>query len=333
MSKIRWMLPLLLAGMVIASGFGFVKYYNGYEGAGEHWAPESPIAHETARFTTDMGAEGDYRVIVEKRSSKFPLFFVEYQTPGTVLDMLIHSDDGVVTFDQQFADEGQYQVRVQHIIHPDHKEVIDFTVQTPLVKYTNDVLLCLFLLAAGFLSGSRLRALAVICLLVNAVGLAAPNQAMAHGMAGEHPLQSNGNQWDDVKLQWLHGKSPIGQANRTPMDWQMQLTQDGKAVPRVPFSLDVVHSETHLPVLHVEGVAKDGVIHVQYSPPDGTDYEFQVRAVIHDRVYHLSLAGSAEAIPPTAGRKWASFLIMMVPLLLGMVWGWKRKAACHDSAC
>jgi len=325
MNKIKWMLPVLLAGIVIASGFGFVQYYNGYEGPGEHWAPESPIAHETARFSTDMGEAGDYRIIVEKKSSKFPLFFVEYQTPGKVLDMTIHSDDGIVHFDQQFTDEGHYRVSVQHTIHPDDPEVIDFTVQTPLVKYTNDVLLFVFLLAAGFLSGSRLRALAVVCLFVSIAGLGMPNQAMAHGMmGGEHQPYSISAQTGKISLQWLHGKAPEGQANRAPMDWRLQLSKAGKPVERAPFVLDFVHSETHFPVLHIDGVANNGVIHVQYSPPDGTDYTLQVRTVIDGQVYHLALPGSAEAIPPTIWRKWQSFLLMMVPLLIGMFWGWTR---------
>ena len=325
MNRIKWMLPLLLAAVVIASGFGFVQYYNGYEGPGEHWAPESPIVHETARFSTDMGAAGDYRVIVEKKSSKFPLFFVEYQTPGKVLDMMIHSDDGMVQFNQQFADEGEYRITVQHTIHPAHQEVIDFTVQTPLVKYTNDLLLCLFLLAAGFLSGSRLRALALVCLFFSFSGLDMPTQAMAHGMAGgEHQPHVISDQAGDVSLRWLHAKAPEGQANRTPMDWRLQLSKAGRAVDRAPFILDFIHSETHFPVLHIEGVAKNGVIHLKYSPPDGTDYTLQVRTVIDGQVYHLALPASAEAIPPTVWRKWQSFLLMMVPLLIGMFWGWTR---------
>jgi len=328
MNKINWMLPALLAGMIVAAAFGFVAYYNNYEGPGEHWAPASPIAHETARFGTDMGDAGDYRVIVEKISSKFPLLFVEYQTPGNVLDMTIHSDDGIVHFAQQFADEGHYRVTIQQIIQPDHTEVVDFTVQTPLVKYTNDVLLFLFLLAAGFLSGKRLRALAVVCLMVSAAGFSMPNQAMAHGIGGEHqshPISNpTRNQAGEIVLQWFNGKAPLGQANRVPMDWSMRISRAGEPVARAPFTLDVVHSETHHPVLHIEGVANQGVIQVKYSPPDGTDYEFQVRTVIDGHDYHLSLPGSAEAIPPTSARKWASFLIMMVPLLIGMGWGWKR---------
>jgi len=325
MSKITGMLPLVLAGLIIASAFGFVKYYNAYEEPGEHWAPASPIVHDTARFTTDMGSTGDFHVSIEKISSKFPLFFVEYQPPGKILDMTVHSDDGIVRMAEQFADEGHYRITVQQTIHPAHKEVIDFTVQTPLVKYSNDVLLFVFLLAAGFLSGKRLRALAVVCLLVFAGGIATPEQAMAHGMAGSTGAVSFPRQLDGVSLTWLHGKAPEGQANREPMDWRMQISKEGKPVASAPFALDVVHSETHLPVLHVEGVANHGVIQIKYSPPDGTAYEFQVRAIMNNKVYHLGLQGEAEAIPPTVWRKWQSFLIMMVPLLTGMAWGWKRK--------
>jgi len=329
MSKVTWMLPLFLAAAVIASGLGFVKYYNGYEGPGEHWAPASPIAHASARFTTDMSNGGDYHVTVEKLSSKAPLFFVEYQTPGKVLDMMVHSDDGIIRLSEQFADEGKYRITVQHTIHPTHNEVVDFTVQTPLVKYTNDVLLFLFLLAAGFLSGSRLRSLAMVALVVTVGGLGLPNHAEAHGsMGAETGAVSFENTEGDVSLHWLQGQSPTGEANRAPMDWRMQLTQAGQPVGNVPYSLDFVHLESGFPVLHTEGVtSNDGVIDLKYSPPDGTEYELQVRAVVQGKVFHLGLKGEAEAIRPTAGRKWSSFLLMMIPVLLGMVWGWKRKAS------
>jgi len=318
------MLPLCLAAAVIASGFGFVKYYNGYESLGEHWTPESPIAHESARFATDMGAAGDYIVHVEKLTSKAPLFFVEYQTLGAVLDMTMHSDDGIVRFAQQFADEGAYRVSVQHTIHPNHKEVIDFTVQTPLAKYTNDVLLFVFLLAAGFLSGKRLRGLMVLCLMVVAGGMAVPEQAMAHGTGDETQAVTFPNQVDDVSLTWLQGKYPRGEANRSPLDWRMQINKAGKTVSHAAYVLDVVHLESGFPVLHSEGVTINGVIDVKYSPPDGTDYQLQVRTVIDGSVYHLGLNASAEAIRPTAARKWTSFLLMMIPVLLGMAWGWGR---------
>jgi hypothetical protein len=319
------MLPIVLAGLVIASGFGFVTYYNGYEGPGEHWAPESPIAHEMARFATDMSNEGDYHITVEKLESKAPLFFVEYQTPGKVLDMTVHSDDGIVRLAEQFADEGKYRITVQHTIHPDHNEVIDFTVQTPLSKYTNDVLLFIFLLAAGFLSGSRLRGLAMVMLVFTVGGFSAPEQALAHGMGGETQAVTFASEVDDVSMTWLNGKAPVGEANRTPMDWRLQLSKSGKPVANAPFVLDFVHLESAFPVLHIEGVANNGVINLKYSPPDGTDYQRQVRTVIDGKVYHLGLEAEAEAIRPSGGRKWSSFLLMMIPVLLGMLWGWKRK--------
>jgi len=325
MIKIKFMLPLVLAGLVIASGFGFVKYYNAYEGPGEYWAPESPIAHESARFAVDMGEAGDFAVTVEKLASKLPLFFVEYQTPGTVLDMVVHSDDGIVRLAEQFTDEGEYRITVQHTIHPGHKEVVDFRVQTPLTKYTNDVLLFAFLLAAGLFSGSRLRALAMVMLVVAVGGFATPEQAMAHGSGNETQAVAFTSIVDDVSLAWVQGKAPIGDANREPMNWRLQLSKAGKPVVRAPFTLDFVHSETHFPVLHIEGIANNGMINFKYSPPDGTTYELQVRTVIDGKVYHLGVGGGADAIRPTAGRKWSSFLLMMIPLLMGMIWGWKRK--------
>ncbi len=330
MRNIKWMLPLLLAAIVIASGLGFVTYYNNYEGPGEHWAPQSPIAHEIAQFSTDMGAEGDYLVHIEKLSSKLPLLFVEYQTPGPVLDMTIHSDDGIVRLNQQFADEGAYRISVQHTIHPDHKEVIDFTVQTPLAKYANDLLLLLFLLFAGLISGKRLRALALgtLCLIASSLMLSAPDDALAHNIGGEHQTTTIGSRADDVQLTWLRGQAPEGEANRTPIDWSMQLTRAGRPVRRAAYELDFIHLESGFPVLHAEGVTTgNGAIHLKYSPPDGTEYRLQLRAVIDGRVRHLALEGEAQPIRPTAGRKWSSFLLMMVPLLLGMIWGWRREGA------
>ncbi|MDX8396836.1 MAG: hypothetical protein R8K49_00800 [Mariprofundaceae bacterium] len=323
MSRVKWTLPLWLAAVVIMSGFGFVSYFNSYEEVGEHWTPKSPIAHETARFSTDMGAEGDYLLHIEKLSSKLPLLFVEYQTPGLVLDLTVHSDDGMVHLSQQFADEGLYRISVQHLIHPNHKEVIDFTVQTPLVKYSNDILLFVFLLLAGFVSGKHLRGLAVLLVVVSS-GMVVPDQAFAHSLSGEHQVMEVGADVDDVQLAWLHGRSPMGEANRSPMDWSLTIHKAGKLVKHAAYDLDFVHLESGLPVLHVEGVANNGVIALKYSPPDGTDYQLQLRTVIEGRVYHLALRGSAEAIHPTASRQWASFLLMMIPVLIGMVWGWKR---------
>ncbi len=318
----------MLAALVIFAGFAFVKYYNGYEAPGEHWAPASPIAHATARFATDMGAAGDYRISIEKLSSKAPLFFVQYQAPGPILDVKIHSDDGIVRLSQQFADEGQYRITVQHTISPEHKEVIGFTVQTPLVKYTNDVLLFAFLLLAGFFSGKRLQRLAVVMFVLLASGLSLPQTAMAHHMSGgkQHGMTIS-HHVNDVQLRWLHGKAPVGAANRQPMDWSMQLIKGGKPVQHAVYDVDFIHLETHFPVLHIEGISTgNGTIELRYSPPDGANYQLQVRTVIDNKVYHLALNGSAEAIPPSSGRKWASFLLMMIPVLTGMAWGWKRSA-------
>jgi len=325
MTKFKWMLPLVLAGLVITSGFTFVSYYNGYEGPGEHWTPESPIAHDMAFFTTDMSAEGDYIVRIEKLESKAPLFFVEYQTPGTVLDMNVHTDDGIIRLSEQFADEGKYRITIQHTIHPDHKEVVDFTVQTPLFKYANDILLIVFLALAGLLSGSRLRGLAMICLVVAASGFTQPQSAMAHGTGGDIQSVTFASEVNGVSLSWLQGNAPVGEANRKPMDWRMQISKDGQPVKRAAYILDIIHIESGHPVLHTEGVAARGIVNLKYSPPDGTDYQLQVRTVVDGKVYHLALEAEAEAIRPTDARKWSSFLLMMVPFLIGLLWGWKRQ--------
>ncbi len=325
MRKAGWMLPLGLAGMVIAVALGFVQYYNGYEEPGEHWAPAAPVAHESARFFTDMGSAGDYIVRIEKLRSKFPLLFVEYQTPGTVLEETVHTDDGFIRLSEQFADEGDYRITVQHTIHPMHKEVIDFTVQTPLFKYANDAVLFALLFLAGWLSGARLRALMMVCMLAMAGLSFAPGSAWAHGAGGEHQSSPLGPELDGVRLTWLAGHAPTGEANRAPMDWSMVITKDNRPVRRASYALDFVHLESGMPVLHTEGVTTNGgVIRLKYSPPDGTDYRLVVRADVDGRVYHLALTGAAEAIRPTAGRQWASFLLMMIPALGGMVWGWRR---------
>ncbi len=322
MTYLKGMLPLGLAGLVIAAALGFVRYFDAYEAPGEHWAPASPIAHEPARFMTDMGSPGDYIVKVEKLESKFPLLFVEYQTPGPVLDLTVHSDDGIIRLDQRFADEGRYRISVQHTIHPMHREEIEFTVQTPLSKYAVDALLFLMLLAAGYFSGRRLRELSLAALLLMA--LAAPGgNAWAHG-GGGHAAEPLGAETDGIALGWVAGHAPHGEANRAPMDWRLRLTKNGKPVRHALYDLEFVHLESGQPVLHVQGATVNGVIPLRYSPPDGTDYQLFVRAIVDGKAYHLALEGAADAIRPTAAREWESFLLLMLPAVAGMMWGWRR---------
>ncbi|MDQ6964444.1 MAG: hypothetical protein Q9M13_05935 [Mariprofundales bacterium] len=319
MNTLKKFLPLFLAAAVICMALLFVVYFNDYERAGEHWTPASPLTHETARFTTDMGAEGDYLITVEKVSSKYPLLFVEYQPPGIIMQSTIHSDDGTIRLDQRFADEGEYRITVQHTIHPNHNEVINFTVQTPLFKYANDAALSLLLLLAGWVSGRRLRQLFVAVLLCIVV-TAAPSSGWAHGHGGK-PLMVTGDEM--VKLSWLH-HPPDGFANSAPLEWSVQLRNGGELVESVPFHLEIVHSESHFPVLSLSGVTVDGTIPLRYSPPDGTDYQLLLEAVVAGRLYHLGVDATAKAIQPTVLRKWQSFALMLIPLLIGMVVGWRR---------
>jgi len=168
----------------------------------------------------------------------------------------------------------------------------------------------------------------MITLVVLTGGMTQPVPVFAHGAAGDIQVMEVSNEVDDIKLNWLAGKAPTGEANRTPMDWRMQPTKAGTPVQRAAYELDFVHLESGYPVLHMEGVTTDkGVIDLKYSPPDGTGYQLQIRAHINGRVYHLALMGEAEAIHPTGWRKWQSFLIMLVPLMIGMVWGWRRHNA------
>jgi len=322
MHKMKWMLPLVLAGSVIGGALGFTRYFNAYERPGEHWAPASPIAHETARFMADMGAPGDYRVQVEKLSSKFPLLFVEYQPPGPLLDASVHSDDGIVRLDQQFADEGQYKISVQHTIHPNHREDINFTVQTPLSKYAMDVFLFVVLLIAGAVSGRRLRELFALCLIVAGSFGMAPDQAMAHGLGGEHQPHPLNARVDDVAMIWATGSVPHGPANRSPLDWSIRITKGDKPARHGIYDLDIIHLESGLPVLHLEGVASNGLIPLKYSPPDATDYRLQLRTAVDSRVYHLALEAVADAIRPAPMRQWKSFILLMIPVFIGMIWGW-----------
>jgi len=326
---VQGLLPVLLAAAAIVSGLLFVKYYNAYEAPGEHWVPASPVTHETARFSIDLGGAGLYHIRIEKRASKFPLLFVEYQPPGIIMDTEVYSDDGMIRLNQRFADEGTYRITVQHTIHPAHREVIDFTVQTPLVKYVTDVFFFVLLLLAGYLSGKNLRRLMVVCLCVGAVGLATPHTASAHGMPQGHAPMHMVQDVDGVSLQWLHGTPPRGAANRKPMDWSVQLLSTSTTLQHIPFDLDIVHGETGFPVFHLEGVAEHGVIPLQYSAPDGTDYQLRVRAIVDGKVYHLSQSASADAIRPTASRQWKSFILLMIPALLGIFWGWRRQATAR----
>lgn len=329
----RWtrvLLPALLAGGLIVGALLFVRWFDAYEAPGEHWAPASPTVHERARFMTDMGTGGDYRVQVEKLASKFPPLFVEYQTPGPILDATVHSDDGIVRLEQAFADEGAYRITVQCLDHPEHREVIDFTVQTPLSKYAVDGLLILLLFAAGYASGRRLRALAAAVLLLAGVGMAAPADAWAHGGHG-HAARPGGARADALTLDWLSGHAPHGVANRSPMDWGVRLMRAGAPV-EAHYALDVVHLETGLPVLHIEGRTVHGTIPLRYSPPDGTTYRLVVRAIAGGREHHLAIEGAADALRPTAARQWLSFALLMAPALLGMAWGWWRGAGASRHA-
>lgn len=313
---------MFLAVVAVGSGLGFVQFFNAYELPGEHWAPASPIVHETARFATNTGAEGDYLIQIEKVESKFPLLFVEYQPPGMIVDTIVHSDDGMIRLSQQFADEGQYRISVQDTIHPERREVLDFTVQTPLIKYATDLFFFVLLLLAGLISGKRLHALMIICMALGA-GVMNPDVVMAHGMMDGQQNMNMPKQKDDVSLQWLQSKPPAGAANRKPLDWSLRITRAGKVVHNAVFDLDIVHSETGFPVLHLEGIAKDGVIPLKYSPPDGADYQLQLRSAMDGRTYHLALEAAAQAIHPTATRQWQSFVLLMVPVSIGMFWGWK----------
>ena len=325
MNWIRPLLPVTMAGVIIGGALLFVRYYNAYEAPGEYWAPASPVVHENSRFMADMGAAGDYRVQIEKLRSKLPLLFVEYQPPGPILDVAMHSDDGVLRLDERFADEGDYRIIVQDVKRPGHRQVVDFVVQTPLAKYSVDVLLLVLLLAAGFVSGRRLRTLARMALLAAVVIGGGMPSAWAHG--GHHrSAPSVAQEQGGLTLAWAAGRAPTGAANRSPMDWRLQILNHGLPVSRAAYALDFLHLESGHPVLHLEGVAVNGEIPLRYSPPDGTDYRLLVRAVVDGRVHHLALEGAAEAIRPTTGRQWASFLLLMTPVVIGMAWGWKRGA-------
>lgn len=326
MRWLRGMAPLALAGLIIVGALMFVRWFNAYEAPGDHWAPAAPVAHELARFSTDMGTPGDYRVQIEKLRSKFPLLFVEYQPPGPVLDAIVHSDDGIVRLDEQFADEGGYRISVQHVIHPGHREDIDFTVQTPLSKYFVDVALFALLLGGGYLSGRRLRALSMAAVALLLGGIACAPAAWAHGGHGQ-PAEALSAEDGELAIHWASGHAPRGPANRAPMDWRLKVLTHGHRVERAAYALDFVHLETGLPVLHLEGVTVNGEIPLHYSPPDGTDYQLFVRLIANGREHHLALDGAAEAIRPTPARQWASFLVLMTPALIGMAWGWKRGSA------
>jgi len=313
--------PLLLAAVVIVAALGFVRYFNAYEAPCDHWAPASPVSHEIARFSTDMGAAGDYRITVKKLAAKLPLLFVEYQPPGLMVASTIHSDDGIIRLDQQFADEGDYQITVQHTIHPNHNETINFTVQTPLSKYANDALLFALLLLAGWISGRRLRQLSIVAMLLMVV-TAMPGQGWAHGDGGAHMAAAVAAEDGSLTLAWLH-KAPDGFANNVPLDWSVRLLNKGQPMGHLPFHLEIVHSETHFPVLSLSGVTLNGAIPLRYSPPDGTDYQLLLQVVVAGKVHHFVLDASAKPIRPTALRKWQSFGLMLVPLLLGMAGGWR----------
>jgi len=312
-----------MAVTIIIVALSFVRYFNSYEAPGDHWAPASPITHETARFITNMGAGGDYHISVEKMVSKFPLLFVEYQPPGLIVETTIHSDDGIILLNQRFADEGHYRITVQHTVDSNNNETIDFIVQTPLFKYADDLFLFVCLLLAGWISGRRLQQLFPVAMLLLVLLVSTPHSASAHG---EHnstytPL-SVGTQSGSLTLSWLHHHPPHGFANNAPLDWSIQLGNATHRIGNIPFLLEIIHSETHFPVLTLSGVATDGTIPLRYSPPDGTDYQLRLQTAVDGKLHHFTLDATAQPIQPTAQRKWQSFAIMLIPLLIGMGWGW-----------
>jgi hypothetical protein len=328
MRVINALLPILLAAAVVGAALLFVRYFASYEAPGENWAPASPVAGELASFQADLKRPGVYDVNVEKLSSKLPLLFVEYKSPGTVLDTRLELPDGKLRFKMRFIDEGQYRVVIRAAADGvAAKPVFDqqFDVQTPLAKYAVDVLFAVLLLAAGFLSGRQLRHLAAALLLVVLLNVQ-PTPVFAHEMGAAHHAVETG----ELSLT-LVNRDDQGVANSSPLSWDMQFRQQSVVLTHLAFDLEVIHGESGQPVLALAGVMPGDRLTLRYAPPDGADYKIETRVFGTSPAAvpaaYVSAWVHTEAKSPTGARHWLSFMVLMFPALLGMAWGYWKKTA------
>ena len=336
----RWLkatVPVMLAALIVGAVWLGVRYYDAYEAPGAHWAPASPIAGELASFRADLARPGAYRVTVEKLSSKLPLLFVEYQPPGPLLDTRMELPDGQLRLKLRFADEGQYRIAAWQDAAADAPPVFEhgFAVQTPLARYAVNVILVVVLLAAGYASGRQLRRLAMgaltsILLIVISLGLVLPvTPSHAHGTAPA--TTAAGANSHGLSLGFVHLDQRNAYANSAPLLWDLHVLQAGVPLDHAAFDLEVIHGESRQTVLALAGVTPGDRLPLRYAPPDGTSYEIALRIMRAAKtdgaapLVHVSAFTQAEAKAPTTTRQWQSFILLMIPALAGMAWGYGKK--------
>ena len=337
----RWLkatLPMVLAALIVGTVWLGVRYYDAYEAPGTHWAPANPIVGELASFRADLARPGVYRVTVEKLSSKLPLLFVEYQPPGPLLDTRMELPDGQLRLKLRFADEGQYRIAAwQAGAAADAPPVFEhgFAVQTPLARYAVNVILVVVLLAAGYASGRQLRRLAMgaltgILLIIISLGLVLPvTPSHAHGTAPASA--ATGVDSSGLSLRFMHPNQRNAYANSAPLLWDLHVLQAGVPLDRAVFDLEVIHGESRQTVLALAGVTPGDRLPLRYAPPDGTNYEIALRIMRAAKtdgaapLVHVSAFTQAEAKAPTTTRQWQSFILLMIPALAGMAWGYGKK--------
>lgn len=329
------LLPIVLATAVVGAAWLFVRYSESYEVPGANWAPASPIAGELAGFQADLGQPGVYDVSVEKLASKLPLLFVEYKSPGPLLDTRLELPDGKLRLKMRFVDEGQYRIVIRYAAdgvsaQPAFEQ--QFTVQTPLSKYAVDGLFVALLLAAGYLSGHQLRQLAVpvAAVLLTVLLSVQATPGYAHDMEHAHFTEEKNNH--GLSLRFVN-RNYQGVANTSPLPWDMQVQQENVALAHVAFDLEVIHGESGQPALAFAGVMPGDQLTLRYAPPDGADYKIETRVASTSETAgvvppnYIFAWVHTEAKSPTAARHWLSFMVLMFPALLGMAWGYWKKLA------
>lgn len=321
------LLPIVLAALVVAAALLFVRYFVSFDAPGENWAPASPVAGELASFQADLGQPGVYEVNVEKLVSKFPLLFVEYKSPGTVLETRLKLPDGKLRLKMRFVDEGKYRIAIRSVSGAAHFER-QFEVQTPLSKYAVDMLYVVLLLAAGFLSGHQLRHLAAPAVLFAVLLSGQPTSGFAHEMGEAH--HSDEKNAGNLSLRFVN-PGYQGVANTSPLPWDMQVRQNNAPLTDAAVDLQVIHGESGQPVLALAGVIPGDLLTLRYAPPDGADYKVEARVADTSGMaappVYVSAWLHTGAKSPTEARHWLSFMVLMFPALLGMAWGYWRKSA------
>ena len=331
-------IPMMLAALIVGALWLGVRYYDAYEAPGAHWAPARPIAGELASFRAELAQPGVYRIMVEKLSSKLPLLFVEYQTPGPLLDTRMQLPDAQLRLKLRFADEGQYRIGAwQADAVAGAPPIFEhrFAVQTPLARYVVNVILVVMLLTAGYISGRQLRRLAMgtlttILLIVISLGLVLPvASSHAHGTAPA--IAATGANNYGLSLGFVHPDQRHGYANSAPLLWDLHVLQAGVPLDHIPFDLEVIHGESRQTVLTLAGITPGDHLPLRYAPPDGTSYEIALRIMRPPKtdgapaLVHISAVTETEAKAPTAARQWQSFILLMLPAITGMTWGYAKK--------